>query len=97
MKKISTAILFIGLIQFLSGCSQAYRSNAYEIQQAQQRQAYNQAYQQSQRAQQARKTVNTTRKSSYTSQQSNNRPVVTQQPARSLMTKIAHSTIGKPY
>ena len=97
MKKISTAILFIGLIQFLSGCSQAYRSNAYEIQQAQQRQAYSQAYQQSQRAQQARKTVNTTRKSSYTSQQSNNRPVVTQQPARSLMTKIAHSTIGKPY
>ncbi|MEH6455867.1 MAG: C40 family peptidase [Cocleimonas sp.] len=33
MKKITTAILFIGLVQFLSGCSQGYRSNTYDIQQ----------------------------------------------------------------
>lgn len=67
MKKISTAIIFIGLIQFLSGCSQGYRSNAYEMQQSQQqRQAHSNA-------------------------------VVTQNPARNLMTRIAHSTIGTPY
>lgn len=67
MKKISTAILFIGFIQFLSGCSQGYRSNAHEMQQSQQqRQAHSNA-------------------------------VVTQHPARNLMTRIAHSTIGTPY
>jgi len=36
MKKIKTAILFIGLIQFLSACSQGYSSNAHDLQQAKQ-------------------------------------------------------------
>ncbi len=91
MKKIRTAIIFIVLIQFLSGCSQGYRSNAYDMQQAQ-------------RAQQANQARNTTkihakasRKSSHTSQQTHASAVVTQHSARDLMQKIAHSTIGNPY
>jgi len=91
MKKISTAILFIGLIQFLSGCSQGYRSNTYEMQQAQQQR------QTQMKASQARNPQKTIRRSSYTSQQANGSAVVTQHPARNLMTKIANSTIGVPY
>lgn len=91
MKKISTAILFIGLIQFLSGCSQGYRSNTYEMQQAQQQR------QTQMKASQARNPQKTIRRSSYTSQQTNGSAVVTQHPARNLMTKIANSTIGVPY
>lgn len=61
MKKIITVITFIGLVQFLSGCSQGYRSNTYEI------------------------------------KQTHSDAVVNQHPARNLMTRIAHSTIGRPY
>ncbi len=98
MKKISTVILFISLVQLLSGCSQAYRSNAYDMHQAQQqRQAQVHAHQQKQRAQQAASKKKTTSKPSYSSQQTQNNAVVTQLPARQLMTKIAYSTIGRPY
>ena len=79
MKKINTAILFIGLIQFLSGCSQGYSSNVFNVQSQPQ----------------LSKQANT--KSSHASQQTHSSAVVTQQPARNLMSRIAHGTIGAPY
>lgn len=91
MKKISTVILFIALIQFLSGCSQGYRSNADEIQQAQQRQAQNQAKQSNQKQTHSASTSNNT------SQKINNNVVANKNPTRNLMTRIAKSTIGRPY
>jgi cell wall-associated NlpC family hydrolase len=99
MKKISTTIMLFILIHFLSGCSQGYRSNAYGIQQAQQKQN-NQVYQQAQRNKQIKQASAKTRpikKTRYTSQRSHSSAVVNQHPARNLMTRIAHSTIGATY
>ena len=95
MKRISTSIIFFALIHFLSGCSQGYRSNAYEMQQTQQRQQ-TEAYKQAQRNKQL-KQARAVKRSSYTSQQSHSSAVINQHPARNLMTKIAHSTIGATY
>ena len=53
MKKISCLLLFIGLIQFLSGCSQGYRSQSSYTYQAQQ-QAAKKYHQQQRLAQQRR-------------------------------------------
>ncbi|MGK0271859.1 MAG: cell wall-associated NlpC family hydrolase [Cocleimonas sp.] len=100
MKKTCILLLFIGLIQFLSGCSHGYHSNTFQIQQAQQQQRSNQIRQHAKvKAPSIRNASQTksVRKSSYTSQQTQRNAVVTQHPGRSLMTKIAHSTIGNPY
>lgn len=109
MKKLNTAILFILSVQLLSACSHGYRSNSFEIQQAQQRQAQIQAqqlakiqaYQQAQRKKQAIRKVSIQnrpiRKASHTSQQSRSNAVDSQQAIRNRIAQMAHSTIGEPY
>lgn len=103
MRKMTITFIFIGLIQFLSGCSQGYRSNAHQIQQAQQQQAQIQAYQNQQRINQARQNkqrverAKVPQKSNHASQQTHANAIVNKTPTRNLMTRIAQSTIGKPY
>jgi len=85
MTKISSALLFIVLIQFLSGCSQGYRSNAHQIPQVQTQP----------HTQQAKPKVIV--KPNHSSQQSRSNAVSSQQHARSRISRIAYSTIGAPY
>ena len=88
MKKISYVILFIGLIQFLSGCSQGHSSNANNAYQAQQRHAI---------AQSNKQKAATAPNQHQIQQSDRNKSAGSQYPARNQMMKVAYSTVGTPY